>query len=85
MGSIVKIIDAEEDYTEWAVFEVIECRFNQYIHDRDRSEAYLTHVDWYYRLASNDDDRALGKSLWVKENEICAFDLAHNVCTDDIF
>ncbi len=27
-GSIVKVIDAEENHEEWAVFEIIECKYN---------------------------------------------------------
>ena len=85
VGSIVKVIDAEEDHIEWGVFEVVECRYNQYIYDPNNPEAYLNHVDWYYRLASNSDSTSISKSLWVAENEICDFDMAHNVCTEDIF
>lgn len=85
VGSIVKIIDEEEHHTEWAVFEVIECKYNQYIHDSHKPEAYRNHVDWYYRLASNNDGSTLGKLLWVTENEICHFDQSHQICTLDIF
>ena len=85
VGSIVKVINADEDYREWAVFEVIECLHNKYIHDRNNPEAYLSHVDWYYRLSSHDDGCTISKSLCVAQNEICAFDMAHNVCTEDIF
>lgn len=85
VGSIVKIIDPEEHHTEWAVFEVVECKYNQYIHDPHKPEAYQNHVDWYYRLASNNDGCTLGKLLWVTENEICHFDQSHQICTPDIF
>ena len=85
VGSIVKIIDEEEHHTEWAVFEVIECKYNQYIHDSHKPEAYRNHVDWYYRLASNNDGCTLGKLLWVTENEICHFEQSHQICTLDIF
>lgn len=85
VGSVVKIIDAEEHYTEWAVFEVVECRYNKYIHNPHNPEAYITHVEWFYRLCSQNDSCALDKSLWVAQNEICDFDMSHNVCTEEIF
>ncbi|NJK58880.1 MAG: hypothetical protein HC939_24345 [Pleurocapsa sp. SU_5_0] len=90
VGNIVKIIDPDENYTEWAIFEVIECMHNRYLYRS--TETYLHQPEWYYRLSSYTDgntmpsiDFALDKSLWVAENEICSFDMAHNVCTDDIF
>ena len=90
VGSIVKIIDKDEDYTEWAVFEIIECLHNQNLYDN--TETYLHQSEWYYRLCSYTDgntmpsnDFALDKSLWVAENEICDFDMAHNVFTEEVF
>ncbi|NJO97730.1 MAG: hypothetical protein HC764_18470 [Pleurocapsa sp. CRU_1_2] len=91
VGSIVKIIDPDENYTEWAVFEVIECQFNQYIHDENNPKGYLNHVDWCYRLCSYADGNKMlmesfaeSKSLWIAENEICDFNMAHNVNTNDM-
>ena len=90
VGSIVKIIDADEDYREWAIFEVIECLHNTNLHNS--TETYLNQSQWYYRLCSYTDGNtmpsknfALDKFLWVAENEICDFDMAHNVCTEDVF
>jgi len=83
VGSIVKVIDKDEDHTEWGVFEVIECMYNKNLYDS--TENYLNQAEWYYRLASHDDASAISKSLWVAENEICHFDMSHNVCTEDIF
>ena len=80
VGSIVKVIDADENHTEWAVFEVVECKYNNELYRS--TEAYLSEAEWYYRLASHENG---DKSLWVAENEICAFDMSWNVCTDDIF
>ena len=107
VGSIVKIIDPDEDYTEWGVFEVTECMHNKNLFDN--TETYLHQSEWYYRLSSHIDGNtlpstnwampssergiscftssisahssyAIDKSLWIAENEICDFDLAHNVC-----
>ena len=85
IGSVVKVIDAESDHTKWAVFEVVECLHNKYIHNPNNPEAYLNHVDWSYRLVSIDDSYASDKSLWVAQNEICHFDLSHIICTEEIF
>ena len=49
MGSIVKVIDFDKDYTEWAAFEVIECRY--YKNLRRDLKNYLNEFQWYYRLA----------------------------------
>ena len=85
VGSVVKIIDADEDRTEWGVFEVLECKYNKNLNlDRD-TETYLQHSRWYYRLSSNKDASAISKLLWVREDEICHFDMSHDVCTEDIF
>ena len=83
IGSIVKVIDPDEHHNEWAVFEVVECKYNGSLYHS--SESYLNSAHWYYRLASNDDASTISKSLWVAENEICHFDMSHNVCTEDIF
>ena len=121
VGSIVKIIDPDEDYTEWATFEVIECMHNQNLYNN--TETYLHQSEWYYRLSptirrceatanprsglvSHADGNALSsanwaidKSFWVarafpcalrrrgvaRQNEICDFDLAHNVCLEEVF
>ncbi|BAZ47295.1 hypothetical protein NIES4102_43410 (plasmid) [Chondrocystis sp. NIES-4102] len=90
VGSIVKVIDTEENHTEWDVFEVIECMYNENLYNS--AETYLHQSEWYYRLSSYRNGNTISsleigidKSLWVAENEICAFDMAHNVCTEDIF
>lgn len=90
VGSIVKVIDPDEDYTEWALFEVIECLYNKNLYSS--SETYLHQPQWYYRLSSHADGNTMPTDnfakdnfLWVREDEICAFDMAHNVCTEDIF
>ncbi len=83
VGSIVKVIDRDEDHSEWATFEVVECKYNESLY-RNR-ESYLNEAHWYYRLASNNDATTVNKSLWVAEDEICHFDLSHNVCTEEIF
>jgi hypothetical protein len=83
IGSIVKVIDKDEHHTEWAVFEIVESKYN---HNLYRSqESYLNEVAWYYRLAARQDVNAIEPSLWIAENEICPFNLSHNVCTQDIF
>ena len=98
VGSIVKVIDADEDHTEWGVFEVIECMYNKNLYDSP--ENYLNQAELYYRLSSYQDANTMplceavsfradnfgiDKSLWVGSNEICHFDMSWNVCTDDIF
>ncbi|MCC0175818.1 hypothetical protein I4641_02330 [Waterburya agarophytonicola K14] len=91
VGSIVKVIDKDEHYMEWATFEIVECQFNQYTYNENNPEAYLNHVEWHYRLSSYADGNTMptesfveSKFLWVAENEICAFDMAHNICTEDM-
>lgn len=90
VGSIVKVIDADEDHTEWGIFEVIECMYNKNLYNS--TDNYLNQAEWYYRLSSYQDGNTMrsknfgiDKSLWVAENEICHFDMSWNVCTDDIF
>ena len=83
VGSIVKIIDADEHYTEWATFEIVECRYNHGLYRS--SESYLNEVAWYYRLSSPNNSTGLDKTLWVRENEICHFDQSHNICTEEVF
>ena len=90
VGSIVKVIDRDEDHTEWAVFEVIECMHNKNLYDS--TENYLNQTEWYYRLRTYCDgntmpsnNSGIDPSLWVAQNEICSFDMSWNVCTDDIF
>ena len=86
----VKIIDPIEHHSEWAVFEVIESKYNHFLYRN--SDSYKNETEWYYRLVSHADGNAmpsvnfaLDKSLWVAENEICDFDMAHNICTKEIF
>ena len=83
VGSIVKVIDSDEHHTEWAVFEVIDCKYNHNLYNS--TESYLNESQWYFRLASNDDASTISKSLWVAENEICHFDQSHLISTQDIF
>ena len=107
VGSIVKVIDADEDHTEWGIFEVIECMYNKNLYNS--TDNYLNQAEWYYRLSptirrcsatanprsglsSYQDGNTMpsknfgiDKSLWVAENEICAFDMSWNVCTEEIF
>ena len=83
VGSIVKIIDEHEHYTEWATFEIVECRYNSCLY-RSR-ESYLNEVAWYFRLRSNNDGTTISKSSWIREDEICHFDMAHNICTEEVF
>ena len=83
IGSIVKVIDREKHHSEWGVFEVVECSYNKNLYFD--SKTYLSQPEWYYRLASHNDSTTISKSLWVREDEICAFYFAHNVCTEEIF
>lgn len=83
VGSLVKVIDPAEDHTEWPVFEVVECKHNQSLYRS--TESYLNEPQWYYRLVSHVDASSISKSLWVREDEICQFDMAHNISTQYIF
>lgn len=82
-GSIVKVIDKDERHEEWGIFKIVECKYNKSL--CDNTESYLNEAAWYFRLAGNDDATTINKSLWVREDEICHFDMSHNICTDDIF
>lgn len=82
-GSIVKVIDKNEHHTEWGIFEIIECKYNESLYRS--SESYLNEAAWYFRLASIYDASTINKSLWIREDEICHFNMSHNVCTEDIF
>jgi hypothetical protein len=80
--SIVKIIDKDEHHSEWAAFIVINRQYNT---GRYRStEAYLSEPEWYYQLVNIEYEETF-EPLWVAEDEICAFDESHNICTKDIF
>ena len=80
IGSIVKVIDPEEQHTEWAVFEIVERRYNSRCFRS--TEAYLSETQWYYQLSSHQNSDRI---LWARENDICAFDMSHNVCTQEVF
>ena len=80
IGSIVKVIDPQEQHTEWAVFEIVERRYNPRCFRT--TEAYLSETQWYYQLSSHQNSDRI---LWARENEICAFDMSYNVCTTEIF
>ena len=82
VGSIVKIIDPDEHHTEWATFEVAECRYNNKLYRS--TESYLNETEWYYKLISLDGTYCFG-SVWVSEDEICPVELAHNVCCQEVF
>ena len=83
VGNFVKVIDPAEDHTEWAVFEIVGCKHNESLYRS--TESYPNESQWYYRLVSHVDSSTISKSLWVREDEICQFDIAHNICTEDIF
>ena len=57
VGSIVKVIDRDEDHTEWGVFEVTECMYNKNLYDS--TENYLNQAEWYYRLSSYQDGNTM--------------------------
>lgn len=80
IGSVVKVIDPAEEHTEWAVFEIVKRRYNRALYRS--TEAYLSQAEWYYQLSSQENGDQL---IWVAENEICAFDMSHNVCTQEVF
>ena len=81
-GSIVKVIDREEEHTEWSSFVVIGKKLNQ---QRFRStQAYLNEPDWYYLLTSTSPARTQHQ-FWVAENEICHAHQSELIETADIF
>ena len=83
VGNIVKVIDADEDHQEWAVFEIIERKHNKHLYRS--TDSYLNEAEWYFRLASSDNSTTISPSLWVREDEICFFNQSHNICTTEIF
>ena len=83
VGCIVKVIDADEDHQEWAVFEIIERKHNKHLYRS--TDSYLNEAEWYFRLASSDNATTISSSLWVREDEICFFNQSHNICTNEIF
>lgn len=87
VGSIVKVIDEGEDHTQWAVFEIISCEYNQTLYRNQGS--YLTEPEWFYQLAkyqlANLNGENVVEPLWVAENEICDFDDSHNICIQEVF
>ena len=83
VGSIVKVIDPQENHTKWGIFEVVERRHNQSLYEN--AETYLQQSQWYYLLSSIDTAQKLG-GIWVRENEICHRNESHLICTnEDIF
>ena len=52
IGDVVKIIDPQEHHSEWAAFEVAECRYNNNLYSN--TESYLNQSEWYYRLINLD-------------------------------
>lgn len=83
VGSIVKVIDPTEHHSEWATFVIIG---RQYNHELYRStKAYLSETAWYYWLVIPNYESTYAEPLWVAENEICLFDEAHLISTEDIF
>ncbi len=77
-GDRVKIVDSDEDHTEWAVFKVVEKRHNpQYYSSVDN---YLNESEWYYLLFPSWDGNE-----WVAEKELCHADLSHTVATEEVF
>ena len=87
VGSIVKIIDPGEHHSEWGAFKIVECRHNSHLHDT--AETYLNQAEWYYRLGNfrdtnTQESKPFYPSLWIAQNDICSFDIAHNINTNDM-
>ena len=51
VGSIVKVIDRDERYEEWGVFEVIECKHHKSLYRH--TESCLTEASWFLRHLLN--------------------------------
>lgn len=83
VGSIVKVIDKDEHHTEWAIFEIIDCKYNHSLYRN--TESYLNESHWYFRLASSHDSTTISKDLWVAENELYHFEQSHLISTHHIF
>ena len=81
-GSIVKVIDREEEHTEWSSFVVIEKKLNQ--HRFRSTQAYLNEPDWYYLLTSTSPARTQHQ-FWVAENEICHAHQSELIETAEVF
>ncbi|WP_036488202.1 hypothetical protein [Myxosarcina sp. GI1] len=80
-GDRVKIVDSDEDHTEWATFEVVEKRHNSQCYTSVVN--YLTQSEWYYQLSSLDEKWIAPE--WVAERELCHADLSHTVGTEELF
>ena len=81
-GSIVKVIDREEEHTEWSSFVVIGKKLNQ--HRFRSTQAYLNEPDWYYLLTSTSPARTQHQ-FWVGENKICHAHQSHLIETAEVF
>ncbi len=80
-GSIVKVIDEDEDHTEWASFVVITKVINP--NRFSSTESYLNEPNWYYLLASV--DRPNSAMFWAVEDEICHASQSHLIETAEVF
>ncbi len=76
-GDMVKVVDSDEDHTEWAVFEVIEKKHNPQCYSSP--ERYFNESEWYYLLSPSLE------AEWVAENELCHADVSHAVATEELF
>ncbi|NJO98920.1 MAG: hypothetical protein HC764_25410 [Pleurocapsa sp. CRU_1_2] len=83
LDSKVKVIDPTEHHTEWATFVIIGRQYNHELYRN--SESYLSEAAWYYWLVIPNYESTYAEPLWVAENEICLFDEAHLISTEDIF
>ena len=79
-GSIVKVIDREEEHTEWSSFVVIGKKLNQ--HRFRSTQSFLNEPNWYYLLTS---PARTQHQFWVAENEICHAHQSELIETADIF
>ena len=78
-GQKVKVIDDQEDHTEWASFVVITKIINV---DRFNSHSSYLEPDWYYLIASV--DRPTQHQFWVAENEICHVEQSRLIETAEV-
>lgn len=90
IGSLVKVIDSTQHHSQWTIFEVIQCVYNQNLYQS--TDTYLNQPQWYYRLrfyqdgnSFPSDNSEISQSFLVAENEICDFNLSHLIRTADIF
>ncbi|WP_036489158.1 hypothetical protein [Myxosarcina sp. GI1] len=80
-GDMVKIVDSDEDHTEWAIFEIVEKRHNPQCYSS--VDNYLNESEWSYQLSALDKNWIAPE--WVAEKELCYAELSYTIGTTELF